>query len=161
MKKNILFTLLSSLLLVAIIQTTNASQADLEKDINYYAEIFSGNNFSQQRSAMEKLGWAGISSPRVYDSLADKLVSSKDTKNKEEVEKASWYAKALALSGNEKYRPLLSDISQNAKSSKLRKYSKKALPQITSQQWKLIIQTYFSSYFSIKKIKVINLVKKT
>ena len=130
MKKTILFTLLSSLLLITTAQTANATQADLDSDIQYYAEVFSGNNFSQQRSAMKNLVWAGISSPKVYDSIADKLASSKESKNKEEIEKASWYAKAIALSGNEKYRTLLIDISGNAQSPKLRKYTKKALTRL-------------------------------
>jgi len=130
MKHKILFTFLTSLLLLTMNQTSYASQSDLDKDIRYYADIFAGNNFAQQRSAMEKLIWAGISSPAVYDSLADKLASSKESKNKEEVERASWYAKALALSGNEKYRALLDDISANAKSSKLRKYSTQAITRL-------------------------------
>jgi len=120
MNNKIISLLLSSLLLM-VIQATHASQSDLNKETQYFTEIFSGANFAQQRIAMKKLEWAGISSPSVYDSLAENLASSIESKNKEQVEKASWYAKTLALSGNEKYRNLLNDISQNAKSSKLRK----------------------------------------
>ena len=134
--------MLISLLLSTVIQATHASQSDLNKEAQYFTEIFLGANFAQQRIAMKKLEWAGISSPSVYDPLAEKLASTIESKNKEQVEKAAWYAKTLALSGNEKYRSLLNDISQNAKSSKLRKYAKQSISRLDKFiAWNPVIST--------------------
>ena len=164
MKNDTLFTLLSSLLLLVVVFTTHASQSDINQETQYYADIFLGNDFAQQRTAMERLVWAGISSPTVYEPLADKLAGSKESKNKAEVEKASWYAKALALSGNQKYRPLLQDIRENAKSSKLRKYTKQALIRLDKYAaWNPVISQNLVSVptGSLEQQRILNMLSAT
>ncbi len=116
------------------------AQSALQQEINEYVDIFSGNNFAAQRSAIEPLGWSGISSPELYDVIAAKLEALKDADSKIDKERASWFAKALALSGNNKYQPVLQDIADNASAKKLRKHAKTALERLPRYaRWNPII----------------------
>ena len=46
------------------------------------------------------------------------------------VDNVSWYAKILSLSGNEKYKNLMIEVSENAKSKKLRRYARQSVKQL-------------------------------
>jgi len=128
MKKTALF--ITSLLVLAMIQNSYASKSDLDSDLQHYVNVLSSGDYITHKKAMTRLEWAGFTSPVIFDLLANKLSEAKDSKDKQIIEAASWYAKTLAFSGNEKYRSLMTDVSQNAKSAKLRKYTKKSLPRL-------------------------------
>lgn len=118
---------------------TRAQQGALESEIQEYMQIFSGANFAAQRNAIEPLGWAGISDPRLFDLVADKLRAAVTGESKLDKERASWFAKALALSGNEKYRPLLEETANTAP-KKVRKHAKIALERLPKYaQWNPVI----------------------
>lgn len=123
-----------------------ASEQSLKSELDSYIAIFSGNNFAEQRKAIEPLGWSGYSTPKLYDLIAEKLQTLKSAESKIDKERASWYAKALALSGNEKYRPLLEDVADNAAAKKLRKHAKIALDRLpTYIAWNPIIRNGLST----------------
>ncbi len=104
-----------------------ATQADLDKETAKYVRLVQGSNMQQSIRALKKLEWSGVSSNRVYDAIADKLVSLKNTTSKPGQEEAAWLAKGLAYSGMAKYRPVLKDIADNAEKKKVRKYAEQAL----------------------------------
>jgi len=123
-----------------------ASQADLQKEENHYSDVFSGSNTIKQRSVMQRLVWSGFSSPMIFDSVAQKLSNNLETEDKEKVENASWHAKTLALSGNSKYRALLTQASTSAKSSKLKKHAKLSLDRLNKYvKWNPIISQGLTS----------------
>lgn len=123
-----------------------ASEQALQKELDSYIAVFSGNNFAEQRKAIEPLGWSGYSSPTLYDIVANKLKALKNADSKLDKERASWFAKALALSGNERYRPLLEDVAQNADAKKLRKHAQIALDRLpTYIAWNPIIRNGLST----------------
>ena len=93
------------------LSVVNATQIDIQKELHEYIELFKGDNYASQRKAISPLSWSGISDERLYDLVADKLLAISAINDKISSEKASWFAKALALSGNEKYRPLFTRIS--------------------------------------------------
>ena len=68
------------------------------------------------------------------------MLALKDADSKIDKERASWFAKALALSGNEKYRSVLNDVAANASAKKVRKHAKIALERLSRyQRWNPII----------------------
>jgi len=117
-----------------------ATQSDIDAEIDEYTRIFKNDNFQEQRRVIDKLFWAGHSSAAFYDVIADQLVALKDNKDKESKEKASWYAKSLALSGNEKYRTVLQSVAEDAKAKKVRKYAGQALTRLDNHKnWNAVI----------------------
>jgi len=143
MKNKILLTLLISLV---VIQGTNASQADLDKEINYYADSFSGNDSKKHKKQFFKLLSSGITSPKVFDHVAKKLIAHMKEEKTLTAENASWYAKILGASGNEKYRKLLIEVGANAKPAKLRRHAKQSVSQLDKHiQWNPILAKDLSS----------------
>lgn len=123
----------SMLVIVLVFTAVNAVQASqqaLQAELDGYIKTFSGNNFPEQRKAIEPLGWSGYQSPALYDVIAEKLTGLKNASSKVEKERASWFAKALALSGNQKYRSVLQDVADNASAKKVRKHAKTALERL-------------------------------
>jgi hypothetical protein len=122
------------------IGVSHASEQALQTELNGYIKTFSGNNFAEQRKAIEPLGWSGYSTPKLFDLIADKLSALQNADSKLDKERASWFAKALALSGNKKYQSLLQDTAENAAAKKLRKHAKIALERLsTYSAWNPVI----------------------
>ncbi len=107
-----------------------AGQSDLDKETSRYVRVLSGDDFIAQKEFLKRLSWAGVSSPEVYDLIADKLVSLKNVEDKAGKDQAAWFAKALGYSGNEKYRAVLQDMADNASAKKLRKYGAEGLANL-------------------------------
>lgn len=105
--------------------STNA--ALLDDEINDYIDIFENRTFSAQRAAIGSLVGAGISSPRLYDVIEKKLQEVKSIRKGEGLQQAAWYAKALALSGNEKYRATLTELVEGDYHKKIKRHAKNSL----------------------------------
>jgi len=117
-----------------------AGQAEIDKETARYAKVFAGDNFEKQKSVLDQLKWSGVSTPAVYDAVADKLVKLKNAKGKAEKDQASWFAKALGYSGNEKYRATLQDIATNAEAKKVSKYANEGLINLDQyKKWNPVI----------------------
>lgn len=120
-------------------QASYASEADLQKELRDYIEIFSGTNFIQQRKVMGTLVWSGISDPALYDLFEKKLLETYTGKEKKTVQAAAWFVKGLALSGNPKYIPTLNEVANNG-SKKVRKHVDAARQRlVTYQSWNPVI----------------------
>ena len=114
---------LTSLSLVLVCGTTQA-----DTGIDKYIKIFTNGTSMQQRSAVKEFPYTGLSDPKLFDLVEQRLIEIYPTAtSKNEMETASWLAKGLAYSGQEKYRATLQQIATEAKSSKVRKYAAKAL----------------------------------
>ena len=138
MKNKIIFIFL---VFLTMQQGVNASQADLDKEINYYAEIFSGTDHKKHKKQYDALSISGLSSPKIFDPVAEKLeVNAKLGSKFPAVKRATLYAKILALSGNEKYRPLLVKISKYSKVGQVRQAAKASLVKLDNYaKWNPII----------------------
>ena len=138
MKKTILVSLLASCGLFCAAQSTFASQLDLDREIAQYTQLFSKDDVENQRVKIDELAYKGISSPQVYDLVAKKLEAY--TFDEKDAEKSAWYAKALAASGDLKYKVLLSNIRDNSGSGKIRRYAKQSLLRLENhKRWNPII----------------------
>lgn len=138
----------------------NAAQADIDAEVAAYKAAFTGDNFVLQREKMDTLIWAGYTSKEVYGPVADALVKLRQSKDKRDVERASWYAKTLALSGNPEFRTVLSETSKNAKSKKVRKNAKLALARLPKyQSWNPVISAglEFAPAGRLEETRVVNM----
>lgn len=66
----------------------------------------------------------------ILDLFAKQIRAKHQIENRHEVDVLSWFCKILAKSKNPKYRQLLSDVSTQAKTSKLRKHAEVSLSSI-------------------------------
>lgn len=122
------------------IQGVGATQADVDRELNRYIEIFSGSVFAKKRRAMDTLIWAGFSTPKLYDLIANDLEAVKETQDSQKLEEAAWYAKALAYSGNSKYEPLLEHLRSGQYEDKIAKNAKVGLERLRQyQKWNPIL----------------------
>lgn len=159
-----LISLFTAILLVTYSGHVRAESTELKAELAEYVAIFKGDNFPQQRRVMDKLIWAGYSTPELFDVVAESLVRVQSSKSKADTEKAAWLAKTLALSGNEKYRPVLESAANNAKSKKVRKHAQLALDRIAIySQWNPVISAglEYSPMGRLEETRVINMLNAT
>jgi hypothetical protein len=127
---------------LAIVSTAPAmaSQADLDAELNSYIAAFKGNNDDAERLVLEKLVWAGYSSEALYDVIADKLQSVKAADDGDSKRYAKWYTRALAMSGNDKYRAALEDVASTSENKKIREYAQRSIATLaTYERWNPVI----------------------
>lgn len=117
-----------------------ADQADIDAELSRYTTIIKGTDYAAQRELMKRLEWAGYSSNELYDAIASELTSRKDSTDSAEIKQAAWYARSLASSGSEKYRPVLEDVAANAHGKNVRKHANYSLDKITKYRtWNAVI----------------------
>jgi hypothetical protein len=117
-----------------------ASQADIDAELNSYIAAFKSNNDGAERPVLEKLVWAGYSSEALYDVIADKLQSVKAADDGDSKRYAKWYTRALAMSGNDKYRPVLEDVASTSENKKIREYAQRSINTLaTYERWNPVI----------------------
>ncbi|MFL0796637.1 MAG: hypothetical protein K6L73_04015 [Cellvibrionaceae bacterium] len=100
---------------------------------NEYVKIFKKSHKLEKKKAAESLAWAGISSPELFDLIEkDVLDTYKTASTKASIDFTGWMIKALAFSGNEKYKPTLEKVKLDATHKKTKKYAVWALKNIES-----------------------------
>ena len=125
-----LILIFSALGLLVTCSTAFAAQSDIQAELKSYAVVFNNGSFDEQRKQMSRLDWSGISDPVLFDIIAAKLSARAKQSTKAARQEASWYAKGLALSGNEKYRAQLEALASGADSKKVRKHAATALRRL-------------------------------
>ena len=108
-----------------------------------YIDVFSGNASEQaQRNALNQLQWSGLSDPRLFDLLEQKLLELYPGARGNDADLASWYAKSLGTSGLDKYRTTLQGIIDSNANSKIRKYAREGLDNLDRYaNWNPIISS--------------------
>ena len=134
---------LSVLILVLFFSSQSYSDSDeLASELDDYISVFSNNNFEHQKKHINRLTWAGISDPRIYDIFESKVLSDFQSTSKKAREENSRYIKTLGLSGNEKYRPTLNKVLNEAKSKKIQRHTKTALIRLEQYKaWNPVISS--------------------
>ncbi|MFL0796640.1 MAG: hypothetical protein K6L73_04030 [Cellvibrionaceae bacterium] len=121
----LLFTLFTTLLF----HTLSYSNNNLTPE--EYVNVFSSGTNLEKQKAAESLAWAGLSSPKIFNAIEkDVLATYKDAELGSEAEFSGWMIKALAFSGNEKYRKTLELVSNNADLGTIRRYANWSLEKL-------------------------------
>jgi len=118
----------ATLLLAFCAVLTNPAKAgyqeEKEKEIDELIKVFSKPFIMKQHVAAEKLAYLGHSDPRIFDVIEKQLLDSYLSLSDDyEIDWASWLAKALGFSGNQKYGTTLRKLESFAPDEKLRKYA--------------------------------------
>jgi hypothetical protein len=110
-------------------------------EIGHYVEVFSGAPRIQQKQACQALQWAGLSDPRIFDLVENNLLAAyKQVDDRDDVDYAAWLSKALAFSGQDKYRGTLSEVAANGGHRNLRKHAAKALEELDNyRRWNPVL----------------------
>lgn len=130
----------SMVLLAGLCSVISVQAAEPATPQEYVAVFQSGLPIEQEKAA-QSLEWAGISSPQLFDLVEAKVleVLPKAT-DKVNINYAAHLTKALAFSGNEKYRPTIEKVIKDAPTKKLKKYATIALEQLpTYASWNPLI----------------------
>lgn len=152
---------LTSLMLVCSVHTAFAASSPvLDAELKQLKEDFAGD-INQIKSAMDRLEWSGISDTGLFDAIAARLQAGYTDSSKIGLESNSWLVKALALSGQDKYRPLLDTIVQAKELKKLTRHTQGALKDLGDfQRWNPVIAANnerAGSPAELKKIRTLNM----
>ena len=150
-----------------------AAAATLEEDVKRLVEVFNGDK-SAHVSAVRTLAWMGISDPRVYDIVEQRLkadVAARDDRrnrgvvaefsfrdDKLERERVAHYLRAFGFSGNEKYLPILKTFQEDSEYARHARNALKEFPQY--QKWNPVISnraTFFDTKYSDDVNRVMNM----
>lgn len=125
-----------SLLVFALLFTAPFSSAEslgpaFDRDVERFAKDFASPDKETLEEALVQLRWAGITDPRIYTPLIEKLRGDEKLPSAT----AKVYTEALSLSGNPAVRDELEQLSTDKAVSKtVRTYAKKYLKQFTRYQ---------------------------
>ena len=122
----------------------------VDEQIDHYLSVIETGNYQQKIGVLKSLAWSGITSSRLYDNLETQLLSEylEQGRDKQSAAVVSHKIRALAFSGNEKYRNTLEEIKTNSANKKNRRHAKIALNQLgTFASW---IAQFTASDFSIE-----------
>jgi len=96
-----------------------------------YVAIFSGDDVNKQKQAIDALVLAGLSDPKVFDTLhAEFQASLPLAVDNASNDYSAWLLKGLAYSGDEKYLQTFNEIIAGDYPRKLKKYAKKSIPTL-------------------------------
>ena len=150
-----------------------AAAVTLEDDVQSLVKVFNGDK-SAHVSAVRTLAWMGISDPRVYDIVEQRLkadvaarvgrwnrgggaeVSPRD--DSIERERLAHYVRALGFSGNDKYLPTLSSFEGDVNFGRHVRNALKEFPLY--QKWNPVISnrtTFFDAKYSDDVNRVMNM----
>lgn len=128
--------------IISIVVSMTSAHANKAFVDTYYENIQNGSLTLQVETCKKIYDYSGITDKRIFDSLESKLltIASQDKISREEAEAAAWFAKALASSGDVRYKQSLETVSEIVKNRKIRKASLNAIPEIEKfQRWNAVI----------------------
>jgi hypothetical protein len=153
--------ILAGLILVSVIPFAQAeSKAVLEEELSQLHSDFAGN-VAQVKSGIDKLEWTGISDVALFDNIAERIQANYKDNSEVTLELNSWLVKALALSGQAKYQPLLDEILSGSTHPKLKKHTATAAKRLPEfQRWNPIISAQtqtVSSVDQLNRMRILNM----
>ena len=137
-----------------------AAAATIDEDVERYISIFRGDK-SLHASAAESLGWTGLSDPRLFDVIEQRLLTDYPTPRdvKTERQRLAWYIRTLGFSGQEKYLPTISRFLQDRDYANYSRLALKDLPDY--KKWNPIISARgsFDAKLSDDANRAINMIR--
>lgn len=112
------------------------------QQIDHFLDVLANDSDSSKEKMLERLQWSGLSDPRLFDKIAERLEKPDLGKglNKSDINLVAYHIRALGYSGNVKYRSLLEKIEKSAGSSKLKRHAKNALVDLNKfHRWNNLI----------------------
>lgn len=139
-KKTPSYILTLTLLMLFPFASANATLEDLEKEVQSILKTLKMESAVNEKEAINELQWSGISDQRIFDIMAKRLLAGMGTKEKAQVERMSFLAKGLALSGDSKYAATLEKVIAGKPHKKLKKWAESSLKKFAdNKKWNAII----------------------
>ncbi len=100
-----------------------------DERIDDYLNTLATAGVETKVTMLNRMQWAGMTSPRFYDQVEKELLAVYLNRNLSRMQSklASYQLRALGYSGNEKYRETLTTIKNEALANKLKTHAKRAL----------------------------------
>jgi hypothetical protein len=119
------------LLVITTCSPSAQAFSTVDEQIDDYLEILEYNT-SYKREILEQMRWSGITDVRLYDEVEKQLLAGylRTDLDKSSRGMLAHLTRALAYSGNNKYRSTLELVRTDAAISKVRNHAKKALIQL-------------------------------
>ncbi|MFT3929530.1 MAG: hypothetical protein QM709_04440 [Spongiibacteraceae bacterium] len=138
---------MAALLLINILRVDAVFAIDNRaEDIQAYTAIFTDPNADVRTviQACERLGWAGLDDPQLFDIIEKKLLATyKAGTDRDITNTAAWLSHALAYSGQEKYRATLQDVAKHSRASNVTRHAEEALEELSLYtKWNPIISDH-------------------
>ncbi|HEB28989.1 MAG TPA: hypothetical protein ENI05_14755 [Porticoccus sp.] len=108
----------------------SASSAVVDQQVNELIPVFKTGTAMDVKLAADSLAWTGISSARLFDVAESRLLQNYLLSSKDDVAINGWLIKALAYSGNDKYRGTLETMLDKSAPRKIRGYGKSGLKDL-------------------------------
>ena len=148
------------LLLLSLLFSISAGAASIEEDVQRNIGLFKGDTITHSPSA-EALGWMGLSDPRLFDVIEQRLLKDypAPANDKAEKQRIAWYIRALGFSGDAKYLPTINRFLQYRDTAV---YSKHALVDMPDyKRWNPIIsdRASFDQKLSDSENRVVNMLR--
>lgn len=91
--------------------------ADDTSPVDKYITMFERQSPPEQKRAAQELAWAGLNDPRLFDVVEAQLLAFlPQVRDRRSADQAAWLTKALAYSGDERYRPTLKKVCNSSQS---------------------------------------------
>ena len=103
-----------------------------EAEIQQYITMLESDDVHQHIVVAKLLQFSGLEDPRIFDRVEQEaLVLNEESRlGVYQIDRLSWLAKALASSGQEKYRKTLKQIAKHGSDFKVRRYAKKSVKML-------------------------------
>ena len=98
-----------SALLLSLLAVLPAAAATPEEDVQHYISVFQAGADSDR--AVDDLAWKGISDPRLYDLVEQRLIAESKVTSRQDRNHAARLIKALGFSGQPKYAATLGSLN--------------------------------------------------
>ncbi len=122
---------MKKILVVTMMLFSQASMAFTSNDeqIDYVLEIMQNGPQTKRLKVLERLQWSTLSEARLYDTFEQNLIAhyKKHSIDKAEKEVLRYQIRALAYSGNPKYKSTLEAVEKDADNRSLRSTARRAL----------------------------------
>lgn len=146
-------------ILLSLVFPGLAAAVTLEDDVQSLVKVFNGDK-SAHVSAVRTLAWMGISDPRVYDIVEQRLKADADAARGDRSgrERVAHYLRALGFSGNDKYLPTLNSFEGDVDFVRHVRNALKEFPLY--QKWNPVISnrtTFFDAKYSDDVNRVMNM----
>ena len=146
-------------ILLALVFPGLAAAVTLEDDVQSLVKVFSGDK-GHHVAAVRTLAWMGVSDPRVYDIVEQRLKADAEAArdDRTEQDRVAHYLRALGFSGNDKYLPTLTGFQDDAVYGRSVRNALKDFPLY--QKWNPIISNraiFFDAKYSDDVNRVMNM----
>jgi hypothetical protein len=168
MKKGIMgnsiyqFLILSSAILFFIL-TPCFGLADDTQEINEYIQTIQEGSLAHKIRAAKEITRSGISDTKLFDVVEKELLADfENASGSDSIDYMSWLCKALASSGQSKYKPTIQKIATTTKDSKLKRYAEQSLTLFEEYAARNTIMTKKTGPMAGKDpeiVKIINMLK--